>query len=160
MIVTQKRTSLNGGLSIFPSPYHNLIVLSFNVSEMPYCNNQCSGDKNRNSAHVRQKWTLVIFFVLHKKYLCMCTFESVICCNWCILNIKFRLISLIAVDSKVWDGEKPKVAIALEVSMTIPEGPIGAAPTPREVEVDMLNCFQIIFCKIQLPLVLAASRWY
>ena len=55
MIVTQKRTSLNGGLSIFPSPYHNLIVLSFNVSEMPYCNNQCSGDKNGNSAHVRQK---------------------------------------------------------------------------------------------------------
>ena len=55
MIVTQKRTSLNGGLSIFPSPYLNHIVLFFYASEMPYCNNQCSGDKNGNSAYVRQK---------------------------------------------------------------------------------------------------------
>ena len=76
MIVTQKRTCINDGLSIwmmtiFPSPYLNHIILFFYVSEMPYCYNQCSGDKNGNSAHVRQKGTLVIFFVLHKKYLCV-----------------------------------------------------------------------------------------
>ena len=60
----------------------------------------------------------------------------------CILYMKALLTSWIVVDSKVWDGENPKMAIAFDVSIHIPDGPKFTTVD------DMLNGFQIQRCKI------------